>query len=219
MSPKKDNIPGNVPYDHSKSDNASKAAEEMSNKGQDTKDDMKEAAKQATEDIPKTPEEFINTKGFTAWQTAERYKQQKEDAKNKEKFSVDLDKYLDFCDKSCSEPSKDFTIYVDRLRELNEAGANIQRLDTAAAGMSAEAGEFMEIVKKMKFQGKPWDDANKEHLIRELGDVMWYVAQACHALGVRLDDVLYANTLKLAARYPGGEFNVSHSENREAGDV
>jgi NTP pyrophosphatase (non-canonical NTP hydrolase) len=219
MSPKKDNIPGNVPYDHSKSDNASKAAEEMSNKGQDTKDDMKEAAKQATEDIPKTPEEFINTKGFTAWQTAERYKQQKEDAKNQEKFSVDLDKYLDFCNKSCSEPSKDFTIYVDRLRELNEAGANIQRLDTAAAGMSAEAGEFMEIVKKMKFQGKPWDDANKEHLIRELGDVMWYVAQACHALGVRLDDVLYANTLKLAARYPGGEFNVSHSENRKAGDL
>lgn len=219
MSPKKDNIPGNVPYDHSKSDNASKAAEEMSNKGQDTQDDMKEAAKQATEDIPKTPEEFINTKGFTAWQTAERYKQQKEDAKNKEKFSVDLDKYLEFCDKTCSDFSKDFTTYVDRLRELNEAGANIQRLDTAAAGMSAEAGEFMEIVKKMKFQGKPWDDANKEHLIRELGDVMWYVAQACHALEVRLDDVLYANTLKLAARYPGGQFNVSDSENRKAGDL
>jgi len=220
MSSKKpNNIPGNVPYDHSQSDNASKAAEEMSNRGQDTSDDMKEAAQTAAEDTPKTPEEFINQKGFTAWQTAERYNKQKEEAKNKEKFQVDLDKYLHFCDTTCSDPSKDFIAYVDRLRELNEQGCKIQRLDTAGSGISAEGGEFMEIVKKIKFQGKPWDDANKEHLIRELGDVMWYVAQACAALDVRLDDVLYANTLKLAARYPGGQFNVSDSENRKPGDI
>ena len=89
----------------------------------------------------------------------------------------------------------------------------------AASGLVAEAGEFMEIVKKIKFQGKPWDEANKEHLQKELGDIMWYVAQAAMALNVRLDDVIYLNTIKLAARYPTGEFTVEHSEHRKAGDI
>ena len=105
------------------------------------------------------------------------------------------------------------------MNDLNELGCNISLLDTAANGLSAEAGEFMEIVKKMKFQGKPWDEANKEHLIKELGDIMWYAAQASMALGQRLDDVIYVNTLKLAKRYSGGEFNVSDSENRAPDDI
>jgi NTP pyrophosphatase (non-canonical NTP hydrolase) len=77
----------------------------------------------------------------------------------------------------------------------------------------------MEIVKKMVFQGKPWNDANREHLIVELGDVMWYVAQACMALDVSFDDVVERNVEKLKARYPGGEFDVHHSENRREGDI
>ena len=102
---------------------------------------------------------------------------------------------------------------------MHDAGCKIERLDTAASGMSAEAGEFMEIVKKLKFQGKPYDEKTKEHLQKELGDVMWYVAQAAMALGVRLDEVIYLNTLKLAARYPEGLFEVERSENRKAGDI
>ena len=85
--------------------------------------------------------------------------------------------------------------------------------------MASEAGEFMEIVKKLKFQGKPYNLANKEHLTKELGDIMWYVAQASLALDVRLDEVIYTNTLKLAARYPGEMFNVDYSENRAPGDI
>ena len=77
----------------------------------------------------------------------------------------------------------------------------------------------MEIVKKLKFQGKPYDNANKEHLIVELGDVMWYAAQACMALGVRMEEVIYRNTVKLATRYPEGEFTVERSENRAEGDI
>jgi len=76
----------------------------------------------------------------------------------------------------------------------------------------------MEIVKKMVFQGKPWNDDNREHLIIELGDVLWYVAQACMALEVSFDDVVAGNVEKLKKRYPGGEFDVYHSENRAAGD-
>ena len=131
---------------------------------------------------------------------------------------VDFDRYTHFVDAVTSTPSKDFKSLVDRLGELDREGANIERLTTAAVGISAEGGEFMEIVKKMVFQGKPWNDDNREHLIIELGDVMWYVMQACAALDVSLEDVVAGNVEKLKKRYPGGEFNVYESENRASDD-
>ena len=97
---------------------------------------------------------------------------------------------------------------------LDEKGANIERLLTAAVGINAEGGEFMEIVKKMIFQGKPFNEDNREHMIIELGDIMWYVAQACMALEVTLDDVVARNVQKLLKRYPEGAFDVYFSENR-----
>ena len=133
--------------------------------------------------------------------------------------SVDFNKYLNFVDGVTSDPSKDYKSFIASLDHLNREGADINRLTTAAVGISAEGGEFMEIVKKMVFQGKPWNDANREHLIVELGDVMWYVAQACMALDVSFDDVVERNVEKLKARYPGGEFDVHHSENRREGDI
>ena len=54
---------------------------------------------------------------------------------------------------------------------------------------------------------------------RELGDIMWYVAQACMGLNVSLDDIIEMNVDKLRSRYPGGEFNIHKSENRQEGDV
>ena len=134
-------------------------------------------------------------------------------------MTVDFKRYEKFVDAVTSDSSKDFVYLADRLVELDRKGANIERLTTAAVGISAEGGEFMEIVKKMVFQGKPWNDANREHLIVELGDVMWYVAQACMALDVSFDDVVERNVEKLKARYPGGEFDVHHSENRREGDI
>ena len=131
---------------------------------------------------------------------------------------VDLDKYLNFVDGVTSDPSKDYQSFIESLKLLDSQGSNINRLTTAAVGISAEGGEFMEIVKKMVFQGKPWNADNREHLIIELGDVLWYVAQACMALEVSFDDVVAGNVEKLKKRYPGGEFNVYHSENRKAGD-
>ena len=132
--------------------------------------------------------------------------------------SVDLHKYLNFVDGVTSDPSKDFESFIDSLKLLDRKGSNINRLTTAAVGISAEGGEFMEIVKKMVFQGKPWNADNREHLIIELGDVLWYVAQACMALEVSFDDVVATNVEKLKKRYPGGEFDVYHSENRAADD-
>ena len=132
--------------------------------------------------------------------------------------TVDLHKYVDFVDAVTSDSSKDFKSFISSLEFLDREGANINRLTTAAVGISAEGGEFMEIVKKMVFQGKPWNVDNREHLIIELGDVLWYVAQACMALEVSFDDVVATNVEKLKKRYPGGEFDVYHSENRAADD-
>ena len=131
---------------------------------------------------------------------------------------VDFDKYSHFVDAVTSNCSKDFVSLADRLGELDREGANIERLTTAGVGLAAESGEFLEIVKKMVFQGKPWTDDNREHLVIELGDVMWYVAQACMALDVSFDDVVRGNVKKLEKRYPGGKFSVEKSEVRAKGD-
>ena len=133
--------------------------------------------------------------------------------------SVDFDRYAIFVDGVTSDPSKDYQSFTESLDNLDGEGANIQRLLTAAVGLSAEGGEFMEIVKKMVFQGKPWNDDNREHLIIELGDAMWYVMQACSALDVSLEDVVAKNVEKLKKRYPGGEFDVYKSENRSIDDL
>ena len=131
---------------------------------------------------------------------------------------VDFDKYSHFVDAVTSDCSKDFVSLADRLGSLDREGASIERLTTAGVGLAAESGEFLEIVKKLVFQGKPWNADNREHLIIELGDVMWYVAQACMALDVSFDDVVRGNVRKLEKRYPGGSFSVEKSEVRAKGD-
>ena len=132
---------------------------------------------------------------------------------------VDLDKYTNFVDAVTSDPSKDFKSFISSLELLDKQGSNINRLTTAAVGISAEGGEFMEIVKKMIFQGKPVNEENLFHLKRELGDIMWYVAQACMALDTDFNEIIEMNVDKLKSRYPGGEFDVHYSENRKDGDV
>ena len=133
-------------------------------------------------------------------------------------MTIDFDKYLLFVDGVTSDSSKNFVDLAERLGDLDRQGANIERLTTAGVGLAAESGEFLEIVKKMVFQGKPWNSDNREHLIIELGDVMWYVAQACMALDISFDDVVRGNVKKLEKRYPGGSFSIDKSENRQRGD-
>jgi|TARA_B100000073_G_scaffold197559_1_gene163612 NTP pyrophosphatase (non-canonical NTP hydrolase) len=132
---------------------------------------------------------------------------------------INFERYEKFVDAVTSEASTDFLALSERLVELDEKGANIERLLTAGVGINAEGGEFLEIIKKMIFQGKPFNADNKEHMIIELGDLMWYVAQACMALEVSFDDVIARNVKKLEKRYPGGAFDVYYSENRAEGDL
>jgi NTP pyrophosphatase (non-canonical NTP hydrolase) len=132
---------------------------------------------------------------------------------------IDFNRYQKFVDAVTSETSTDFLALSDRLVELDAKGANIERLLTAGVGMSAEGGEFLEIVKKMIFQGKPFNQDNREHMIIELGDLMWYVAQACMALDISFEEVLERNVNKLEKRYPGGQFDIYYSENRQEDDL
>ena len=133
-------------------------------------------------------------------------------------MTIQFERYEEFVAAVTSECSTNFVDFADRIGDLDRQGANIERLLTAGVGINAEGGEFLEIIKKMVFQGKPWNEDNREHLIIELGDVMWYVAQATMALNISFDEVIETNVNKLKKRYPGGEFNIHQSEVRAAGD-
>lgn len=142
---------------------------------------------------------------------------------------VDLNKYSEFVSAVTSEASRDLTTFMNRLDVLdgnydfanNQHGpdVNVPLMLTGVMGLCSETGELMEIVKKMVFQGKPLTQESHFHMKRELGDVLWYWINMCRALNISPDEVIAENVEKLKSRYPGGEFNVYHSENRKAGDL
>ena len=135
-------------------------------------------------------------------------------------MTVDTNKYLDFVTEVTSLPSTDLAALLSRITELDiEQDADVPRLLTAALGLTAESGEFTEVVKKIILQGKPYNEENVFHMKRELGDICWYIAQACMALDTTFDELIEMNVDKLKARYPGGEFDVHKSENRKEGDL
>ena len=131
-------------------------------------------------------------------------------------YEIKFERYEEFVAAVTSNASTNFVDFADRIGELDREGANIERLLTAGVGINAEGGEFLEIIKKMVFQGKPWNEDNREHLIIELGDLLWYVAQATMALGISMDEVIATNVKKLEKRYPEGSFDIYFSENRAA---
>ena len=130
-----------------------------------------------------------------------------------------LEEYTDFVDKVTSEPSKSTDKMRERIDYLNSRDIEMSRLLTAGIGLSGEVGEFNEIIKKIIFQEKSFDDAVHEHMKRELGDIIWYVAQACLALKFDLVDVINANKEKLSKRFPEQQFNEKNDANRDLGDL
>ena len=143
-------------------------------------------------------------------------------------MNIDLNKYKDFVEEVTSKPSNDLTTFMDRCDELdgNYIGdgvhgpdINVPLLLTACLGLAAESGEFIEVPKKIFFQGKPLTEENVYHMKRELGDIMWYWINACRALNLDPNDVIDENVRKLESRYPGGSFDAHYSENRKSGDL
>lgn len=82
-------------------------------------------------------------------------------------------------------------------------------------GLSGEAGEFNDMVKKWIFHEKPLD---VDHAQKEVGDILWYIAMICHSFGWDMNQIMQMNIDKLKARYPDG-FDVELSAHRKAGDV
>ena len=135
-------------------------------------------------------------------------------------MTVDTEKYIEFVKGVTSDPSLDYAAFLTRTNSLElQEDCNVTQLLTAALGLTAESGEFTEVVKKIIFQGKPYNEENVFHMKRELGDICWYLAQACMALDTTFDEVIEMNVEKLQSRYPGGSFDVHKSENRQDGDV
>lgn len=130
-----------------------------------------------------------------------------------------LQEYMDFVDKVTSEASKSSDKMSERIDYLNSKNVEVSRLLTAGIGLSGEVGEFNEIIKKIMFQAKTFDSVTHEHMKKELGDIMWYVTQACLALKVDLSDVISGNKEKLSKRFPDTKFKVTDNEERKLGDV
>lgn len=116
--------------------------------------------------------------------------------------------------------------------EIQEHDADIYQLDVlkyapdhhdylldviyAAMGICGEAGEVSELIKKYAYHGHAID---KDHLARELGDVLWYVSYMAHLFGYSLGEIMEMNQDKLAKRYPDGKFDEERSRNRKEGDI
>ena len=131
-----------------------------------------------------------------------------------------LNDYAKFVDTTTSNESKSEYAFGEHFMRLGRQHPDIgwSRLMTSAIGMLAESGEFAEVMKKILFQGKEMNEDVVKHLRSELGDIMWYVAQGCVALGTSIEELIDINTAKLESRYPGG-FEAFRSENRSKDDI
>lgn len=130
-------------------------------------------------------------------------------------FDTALDNGILACGES--ETVSDANAYQeDVLKYASDFDTVTEAMKYAAIGLCGEAGEASEIVKKHLYHGYPSDD---EHLMRELGDVLWYVAYMAHLLNCPLSLIMALNQDKLAKRYPDGKFDPERSQNRKAGDI
>lgn len=105
---------------------------------------------------------------------------------------------------------EEYGAYQTRIiRDLGSYESNLMHM---AAGISGEAGEVLDIVKKNFAYGKPLDQA---HLIEELGDIVFYINGLLWMIDTSWDEVLTTNIRKLEARYPSGTFNADHAIHRD----
>lgn len=99
-------------------------------------------------------------------------------------------------------------------RTINNDLTELQKEYHALHGMVSEVGEIHGLYQKT-YQGHP---GSKEHMKKELGDLLWFIAEYCTVMGWKLEDVMHLNIVKLKARFPEG-FEADKSLHRAAGDV
>jgi len=135
---------------------------------------------------------------------------------------IDMAKYAEFVMAVTSKESRVAAEFLYRVKQIHydkDNVINVPLLLTGLIGLTSEAGEAQEIMKKVLFQGKPYTEETRQHLIKELGDVIWYWTNVCNALQIDPNEVIAGNVAKLEARYPGGKFDAFYSENRKEGDI
>ena len=136
-------------------------------------------------------------------------------------MTVDTEKYLDFVAGVTSPASSDYAELLRRfIRTRGRSQIVIYHICSLLHSvLLLNLVSSLRVVKKIILQGKPYNEDNVFHMKRELGDICWYIAQACMALDTTFDEIIEMNVEKLKARYPGGEFDVHKSENRKVGDL
>jgi len=100
------------------------------------------------------------------------------------------------------------------MRTSNKELPKEMHLLNGALGLSGESGEVADMVKKHWMQGHPLD---VDAIVKELGDICWYIAEAATAIGVDMETIMKMNIEKLRKRYPNG-FETQRSVNRKAED-
>ena len=105
--------------------------------------------------------------------------------------------------------------YQKEALKLAKESTRKDRLLEGVMGLTGEAGECVDIVKKHLFQGH---DLDREHLALELGDVAWYLSEMAHSIGYNFNDILQMNLEKINKRYPNG-FSEKASINRHPNDI
>lgn len=98
---------------------------------------------------------------------------------------------------------------------MRTANKECLNLSNVGLGLTGEAGECADMIKKHLHHGHKLD---VEHMKKEFGDALWYIALGCEVVGTTMDDVMQLNIDKLKARYPEG-FEPEKSQNRKEGDV
>jgi NTP pyrophosphatase (non-canonical NTP hydrolase) len=114
---------------------------------------------------------------------------------------------------------KDFDTYQDlalRTASAESMATSSTMLNSAALGLSGESGEIADHVKKVMFHGHPLDEATRDKIAKELGDILWYCAMGARGIGLGLSDIATMNVEKLKKRYPEG-FSTENSLYRPHG--
>ncbi|HVF39442.1 MAG TPA: nucleoside triphosphate pyrophosphohydrolase family protein [Gemmatimonadaceae bacterium] len=117
------------------------------------------------------------------------------------------------------EDLSDFDKYQSlalRTASAESLADHMTMLNSAALGLSGESGEIADHVKKVMFHGHPLDDATRDKIAKEIGDILWYCAMGARGIGLGLGEIATMNVQKLKRRYPEG-FSTDRSLTRPDG--
>lgn len=130
---------------------------------------------------------------------------------------TEVDKYFseysNFVLSVTADVSKNDELFKQRLAELSKKlKGRYSRMDNSISGLAGEAGEVADIWKKIKYHNLDYDEEIREKLIKELGDICWYLISVADVLDVSIEEVINKNIAKLKARHAHG-FSPEYMQN------